>query len=224
MMATVHTIRLDRIGSLIPRNVLDKREGTRCKHYLQAQDRLLFIGSRALAKVAVSLAIGRDPGLIQLGSTPSGRPFVHGFSEQQISFSHSGDLVAFAISSTMALGVDVEVVDQDLDYAPLVRRFFMVNEASALEMAPNEAQRRREFFRLWTGKEALAKGLGLSMDAALATDLSELVNKKDTVRVRGWSVLPLSMPDDAMMTLAGAGRGIQVSRRHWQENELIAYW
>ncbi len=61
------------------------------------------------------------------------------------------------------VGVDLEKIREDVDGAAIVRRYFHPNEIQRLSETP-EPQRLREFFRLWTRKEAWlkAKGQGMS--------------------------------------------------------------
>jgi 4'-phosphopantetheinyl transferase len=57
------------------------------------------------------------------------------------------------------VGVDVETIKPDLDYAKLAQRFFSETENQWLRDCP-EARRLRCFYRIWTRKEAWLKGKG----------------------------------------------------------------
>jgi len=66
----------------------------------------------------------------------------------------------------VAVGIDVEANERDLDAARLAERFFAATEAAALAALPERARRER-FYDLWTVKEAIVKALGLALPPAL---------------------------------------------------------
>lgn len=73
--------------------------------------------------------------------------------------SHAGDWGVCAVTAGSEVGIDVERVDRTLDYQPLAARFFSPAENVRLAACPS-VRGRREFFRIWTRKEAWLKGKG----------------------------------------------------------------
>jgi len=73
--------------------------------------------------------------------------------------SHSGDWGLCAVTAGSEVGVDIERIDRTLDYAQLAKRFFSPAEYARLDTCPAK-RRKREFFRIWTRKEAWLKGKG----------------------------------------------------------------
>jgi 4'-phosphopantetheinyl transferase len=73
--------------------------------------------------------------------------------------SHSGGIVAVAISRAGAVGVDVEAIRPVDDRDELARRVFTVDERARLQALPPET-RDEAFFTGWTRKEAFVKALG----------------------------------------------------------------
>lgn len=80
-----------------------------------------------------------------------------------ISLSHSGDMVACAISGTGPIGIDIERIRPDRPVVALAGTAFGPLETAEVEAAGIDA-----FYRIWTLREALAKasgaGFGLLMN------------------------------------------------------------
>lgn len=86
--------------------------------------------------------------------------------------SHSGNCVACAVSDTVRVGVDVELVkDMNLDD---FSSFFTQMEMEAIAGSPAPAA---EFFKVWTRKEAVIKadGGGLNLDLRQIYALADIV-------------------------------------------------
>jgi 4'-phosphopantetheinyl transferase len=79
----------------------------------------------------------------------------------EISISHSGDLVAVAITDGLAVGVDVEQ-ERDVQVQDLVRMTLSTGELDAFG-AVSTADRDAAFFTYWSRKEALLKATGRGM-------------------------------------------------------------
>jgi 4'-phosphopantetheinyl transferase len=75
-------------------------------------------------------------------------------------------MVACAVTSEAAIGVDVECVDRTVDAGAIAARFFAPAETAQISTLDGQARRDR-FFDLWTLKEALVKALGLGMAMSL---------------------------------------------------------
>jgi 4'-phosphopantetheinyl transferase len=92
----------------------------------------------------------------ELGSEPSGRPYVDGLA---VSISHSRSLVAVTAAVAGPVGVDVEDV-YPREVRGLARRWFAPSELEWMAQQPDELV---AFLYLWTAKEAVGKALGLGL-------------------------------------------------------------
>jgi 4'-phosphopantetheinyl transferase len=84
----------------------------------------------------------------------------------RFNLSHTGGLVACAISRGGDVGVDVENVTRDVDPLALAPTVFAVPEIADIEAAA-PTERRQRFFAYWTLKEAYIKARGMGVSLAL---------------------------------------------------------
>ncbi|BCG47178.1 4'-phosphopantetheinyl transferase [Citrifermentans bremense] len=73
--------------------------------------------------------------------------------------SHSGTQLLVGVVFGGEVGVDLEELRLDLDFAPMARRYFSPREQQELFSLPWEEQL-PAFYRCWTRKEAYLKGIG----------------------------------------------------------------
>ncbi|MDT8440122.1 MAG: 4'-phosphopantetheinyl transferase superfamily protein [Desulfuromonadales bacterium] len=72
---------------------------------------------------------------------------------------HAGDWGLVVVTMAAEVGVDLERIDPHSDYLPMASRYFDETEQETLR-AVSAARRRRQFYRLWTRKEARLKQRG----------------------------------------------------------------
>ena len=121
-----------------------------------------YVAGRALLRTLLGARLAQAPAAISLTAQPHGKPRLSGAGRGVgFNLSHSGDLVAVAVSDGAAVGVDVERIAQR-DVARLAGRWFTPSEAAAVR-----AQRGMAalvlFHRIWTAKEAWLKARGVGL-------------------------------------------------------------
>ena len=82
--------------------------------------------------------------------------------------SHSGQMVAIALTRKRAIGVDIELIHHLDDWSLLAGRIFSPRELRELHSLP-KMQQREAFFNGWTRKEACLKAMGEGLTDALQT-------------------------------------------------------
>ncbi|MEU5210230.1 4'-phosphopantetheinyl transferase superfamily protein [Streptomyces sp. NPDC020742] len=153
-------------------SLLDSVELWRRANYRRSEDRARFTVGAALLRLASGRMLGRAPHLLTFGrdcpdcDLPHGRPRLRE-GQLHASVSHSGGLIAVAVSTGAEMGVDVETVDPAKP-ARLAKRVLDPAELDRFQALPGD-QRPQAFFRMWTRKEAVLKatgeGLRLPMNA-----------------------------------------------------------
>jgi phosphopantetheine--protein transferase-like protein len=101
--------------------------------------------------------------------------------------------------------VDVERIDDEFEYLPIVQHFFTQEEKRYIRQS--KAESRKRFYEIWTRKEAFLKAVGTGITENLGVDV--LHEKMKGVAIRengstGKNLLLRSMlfEQDFMITLA----------------------
>jgi 4'-phosphopantetheinyl transferase len=133
-----------------------------------AADRHRYLVTRVLVRTVLSRYAAMDPRDWIFATNEFGRPYVANPSPatSRLSFnvSHTNGLILMGVTTTTALGVDVENVGVREPYAGIADRYFSPSEVADLYSLPKPQQNKR-FFDLWTLKESYikARGMGLAI-------------------------------------------------------------
>lgn len=151
---------------------LSPNERSEMMRFRQREDRVRFAGVRAaLWKVLqTEYRINRDPNRDQLAGIQRdqfGKPRLVTSSGQALivnltfNVSHSGSYGLIAVSQCGQVGVDIERTSQInvTDLAPLICTSSECDRLAALE----EREAGAAFYRLWVGKEAALKAVGVGI-------------------------------------------------------------
>jgi 4'-phosphopantetheinyl transferase len=118
--------------------------------------------TRALLASTAAWCASAPPGSVTLGRTASGAPLLGGGAAGlHASLSHTGGMIAVAVSRRGPVGIDVEAV-RPLPALALSKRWFAPEETEWLLGLP-EDRAGVGFLLLWTGKEAVAKLYGTGL-------------------------------------------------------------
>lgn len=200
-------------------HLLSEDEIVRARRFHFATDRNHFTVARALLrKLLASYLRTSQPLLLSYGE--KGKPFLAAADMLPISFNlaHSGGRALFAFSKGRELGVDLELIREDMTGDDIARRFFSEREVGALRDLP-EVFRQQAFFNCWTRKEAYikARGEGLSMrldsfDVSLAPGETAalLKNHTDEAEVARWEMRAIVVPPGYVAALVVEGHGWQL--------------
>ncbi|GAA1598928.1 4'-phosphopantetheinyl transferase superfamily protein [Kribbella sancticallisti] len=148
---------------------LDDAEKSRLAAYARDEDKARFLLGAAMIRRVLGQRFIKAPAAVKLDrscpdcSRPHGKVTSEGM---QLSVSHSGDLIAVAFHPSTAVGVDVELVDPQIDADSLAGVSLGESEAKYLAtLEPGE--RARAFTTYWTRKEAVVKATGDGIRADL---------------------------------------------------------
>jgi 4'-phosphopantetheinyl transferase len=143
----------------------DERE--RASRFRFARDRDRFVGARGLLREILASYLGASPGRLSFGYGVHGKPFLAGEEHGTLRFnlSHSFDTMLLALARLREVGVDVEglrSVGPAID--DIGDSILSEPEQRALACLDGE-EKRANFLRFWTLKEAFIKadGWGVSL-------------------------------------------------------------
>ena len=149
--------------------LLSKKELLRIQYFPSEEDRKRFIVMKAILRKLLARYQGLVPEAVSFSRNFYNKPFLHpNPAGTQFNVSHSGHklLLAFRFAARgTSLGIDLEKIDTNYDYIPLLKDYFTDAEKSSLIFESSSER----FFEYWTRKEAILKavGTGLTQDMRL---------------------------------------------------------
>jgi len=146
--------------------LLDPDEKQRATSFCFPKDREHFSVARGALREVLSRYLHISAKRIQFTPNEYGKPSVSGqTSENRLRFnlSHSHGVALYALTGCGAIGVDIELIREEVAGLLIAKGCFSPIELSKLRALPRDLQT-TAFFRCWTRKEAYikARGEGLS--------------------------------------------------------------
>jgi 4'-phosphopantetheinyl transferase len=153
------------------RALLDEEEQARSQRYRRVEDRNLYVLSHALLRSTLSHYANVQPARWRFRPGGHGRPEIDqpaAWRRLRFSLSHTARLAACVVTETIDCGIDVESTARARDLQRIAAHVLTADELASMEGLAPEAER-RQFFRLWTLKEAYlkARGEGLLIEPPL---------------------------------------------------------
>jgi phosphopantetheine--protein transferase-like protein len=162
---------LNRLGSF-----LSEEETLKSLRFRFARDRMSYTVVHGMLRWMLGRKLGISPKAVKINYNSYGKPSVAGYpGELFFNLSHSSGVSVLAFDPGHTVGVDVERIDEDFDYKPIVQHFFSHGEGQYI-FGLKEASRQR-FYEIWTRKEAYLKAMGLGITEHLHVEvLKEKIN------------------------------------------------
>lgn len=165
-------------------NFLTNDELKRHAGYAFDLHRERFAKRRYLLKSVLALYLGSDVKQVHLSYYAGGKPYLcHDAYKSDITFnySHSGECVVLAIAKNNPIGVDVEKIDVIAEIGAISKMIMSEAEYHQFYRA-DEKRKLQIFYRLWSRKESVVKGLGAGLSYPIQKlDFSDLGKGKNTV-------------------------------------------
>lgn len=125
-----------------------------------AGDRKRFVFFRSALRLVLSQYCQEKPGDIVFEYNQFGKPFIKNCGlKVNFNFSHSDSLAVCAVMEKEDIGVDVELIQEEVDIDAISAQFFSDSEKNQLKHSSGE-EKLLNFYSIWTGKEAYGKALG----------------------------------------------------------------
>ena len=143
------------------RDVLDDSERGRAAAFLSPRDRQRFTVAHGALRILAGRELKTRPSAFTWTQGRYGKPeLAPPWSGLHTSLSHSGDMIAAAVSTGRPVGVDIQHLVPGLDTAGLSARFFPPDEAGYVAAGCDANARADRFAHLWARKEAVVKAAG----------------------------------------------------------------
>lgn len=197
------------------RSLLDEDECSRAEAFRPPDVRRHFVVARGRLRERLAERISADPQDLAFRYGPAGKPELIDDATIHFNLAHSHDLAVLAVAGE-PVGVDVERRRPMKSRTALARRWFHPTECERIETAADPLA---EFYRVWTGKEAALKLVGVGVGESLP----RVVTPADAAG--GWAgplptnplgltrcwVRPVSLDADHTATLATADASAPVT-------------
>lgn len=186
---------------------LNEEERHRAARLVREQDRRHYVLAHGGLRAVLRRYLGVNPGLVALGRTETGKPFVmrdtRMHSAITFNLSHAHGRALIAVSNAQEVGVDLELVRADVDAAKLSERYFAPSEHREVMQSVDE-ERAIRFFRYWVAKEAVLKALGSGLRGLSSCEIVLGASEIDTkAQIRGGS----HSPHEVRLRLLSCGKG-----------------
>lgn len=142
-------------------------------HFME--DRNTYISCHGLLRLMLSKYLHIEPADIVIVNDKNNKPGIIG-NPIYFNITHERNAFAFIISKHYYVGIDMEKVNQHINYLSITNSFFSKKERDFILKSKADSQDR--FFLLWTRKEALLKALGTGITVDLQhVEVSRNFNK-----------------------------------------------
>jgi 4'-phosphopantetheinyl transferase len=153
-------------------DVLDETEKARAARFVRARDRRRFARCRASLREILGALLRESPRALVFRAVAQGKPELDframglddGDARTQIRFnvSHSSELALIGVCRGREIGVDLERIRHISEADRIVASFFSAAEQTNFATIAEDVKD-HAFFRGWTRKEAVLKGLGIGL-------------------------------------------------------------
>jgi 4'-phosphopantetheinyl transferase len=153
-------------------DVLSDDERARAARFVRARDRRRFARCRGALREILGALLRDAPARIRFRAVSQGKPTLDlatmgiekadGRAALRFNVSHSSELALIGVCQGHELGVDLERIKQISEADRIVASFFSPAEQAEFAAIPDHAKA-VAFFRGWTRKEAVLKGLGTGL-------------------------------------------------------------
>ena len=205
---------------------LSAKEQARASRFRFARDRGRFIAARSLLREILALYLNTSAQRLSFGYSAYGKPFLAGAEHSTLRFnvSHSLDTMLLAIAHMREVGVDVERVSNNgVAVEEIAETVLSEPEKQALARLGDE-DKRINFLRFWTRKEAYIKADGRGVSLPLeridvsASEGRAAVLDESTGEWRTctrWELRTLAAGPEYVAALAAEGQDWSLARWRW---------
>jgi len=183
--------------------LLSDVEVVRSDSYVQEADRNRYLIGRIYLRKLIASYLKVHPKEISFGFLEFNKPVLTTYSNLKFNISHSGDYLIIGLANRWSVGVDIELMNTKVDLYNLI-----YNTMSSVEVRSilNSGLPREIFYKHWTRKEALLKGVGVGLTDRLkdinCCDGLNLVPSDLSSFATSWKIRNFVMDDSYAVSIA----------------------
>ncbi len=181
---------------------LSNSERAHAARFVDARDRAEYVFAHGVLRFLLGRYAGVRPGALCFDIGPWGKPALRPQTPAaalSFNLTHSSGRALLAVADGREIGIDLEKKRPDIEALSIARNYFFGSELEAIRDTPGEL-RTQAFFRYWTAKEAVIKGVGLGLSLPLDRFHVQFLSGNTTARVETFDASRLA-PDWFVRTL-----------------------
>ncbi|MEN2284135.1 4'-phosphopantetheinyl transferase superfamily protein [Algoriphagus sp. SE2] len=183
--------------------LLDDFEKDKSNSFLKEEDRNRYVLGKIILKKLASKYLNIAPSDVKFKTLEFNKPVLASHSNLEFNISHSGSFIILGFAKKYSIGVDIEFMDSKVDLYNLI-----YNTMSSVEVSSilNSGTPRENFYKLWTRKESLLKGIGIGLTDRLkdinCCDGKNLVPADLSSFASSWDIRNFVMENEYSVSLA----------------------
>jgi len=192
---------IDKINDEI--HILNDEEIDKSAAFVQEADKLRFLIGKIYLKKLLANYLNIHPKEVGFSFNEHKKPFLTKLPSLNFNVSHSGDFVVIGFSNRWLVGVDVEVMNTNVDLYSMI---YSTMSSVEVHTILNSESPREMFYNHWTRKEALLKCVGIGLTDSLqdfsVCDGLNLVPSDLASFVSTWNIRNFVMNDKYSVSVA----------------------
>jgi 4'-phosphopantetheinyl transferase len=184
-------------------DLLMPEERLKSESIIKEEDKNRYILGKVFARKILANYLQTEPHTLGFKYSDRQKPFLESYPMVNFNISHSGDYIIIGFAEKWSVGVDIELMKPHADLYDLIIDCMSTTEVSVIL---NSEMPRQTFYKYWTRKEALLKGIGVG-----ATDRLKEINCSDGLNLvpiefsgfaSSWKVWSFEMEDSYSVSIA----------------------
>ncbi|MDN3687673.1 4'-phosphopantetheinyl transferase family protein [Cyclobacterium jeungdonense] len=197
------------------KGLMTDEEIQQANRYLKKEDRIRHILGKGFLRKLIQLYLNEPQKSIQFGKNRFNKPFLIERDHFHFNISHSGEWVVIVLADC-EVGIDLEPLDSRFEYKDLLAGIFSSSEIEFIENSPIPV---RSFYKIWTRKEALLKGIGQGITDQLSEycllDGLQGFNFSGKTTYEQWHIRSFIMNSNYYVSLALPSKNHQLRFLNW---------
>lgn len=176
--------------------IMDCQEKEKAAQYRFYEDRMRYMAGKICTRILLMRYLNENSIVFlthELGKTYHKKVF----GKQSINFniSHSGEIVLLVFAYEMKVGIDVQKINEYLEYKEMANNFFSPVEAQDVNCGNIKL-----FFQYWSAKEAYLKALGIGLGNGMDFfSVKGNVIEENGIIKHEWKLIPITIKNYAAL-------------------------